>query len=169
MRSHLGRWELQRARPVGVQKPPESLPVKLIERRIMALFPRSTCLALLPAVALAQNSFSAAQQLQAEVALKTNSSWHLGGFCIGKVQGFWEKKLKPSAPKPKPFLLVRHRSLNCRRTLTFKIEGSEELLCSLTGSFRYLQGSRDHSPCRLGRHQKVGRNWASVPCGLRRT
>lgn len=48
----------------------------------MALF-RSKFLALLPALALAQNS-SAAQQLQAEVALRTNSSWHVGGFCIGK-------------------------------------------------------------------------------------
>jgi len=151
----------------------------------MALFPRSTCLALLPAVALAQNSFSAAQQLQAEVALKTNSSWHLGGFCIGKAPSGtskaaeitahvdWEgtKKLGETGPV---FLVAyderEHQWGSVKDTWSQNDASSCEFKTSAANMLRQLGKVHDHDVFRfqINIHQETAaRDWhfAILTCG----
>ena len=51
---------------------------------MMAFFPRSCMMLSLTATATAQAFSTTPAQLEAKVTLQTNSSWHLGGFCLGQ-------------------------------------------------------------------------------------
>lgn len=50
----------------------------------MAFFPRLCMMLSLTAAATAQTFSTTPGQLEAKVTLQTNSSWHLGGFCLGQ-------------------------------------------------------------------------------------
>ncbi|CAE7904376.1 unnamed protein product, partial [Symbiodinium sp. KB8] len=50
----------------------------------MAFFPRLCMMLSLTAAAAAQTFSTTPGQLEAKVTLQTNSSWHLGGFCLGQ-------------------------------------------------------------------------------------